>query len=102
MTGRPYFALTLARMRKPCSMPGPRYEPIEERLALSYDALKISFMFKRLAMVFSRDAMFSVVISLSITHGPAISTMGLLFESVSGVARSLISLYFIMVFLWFP
>ena len=38
-TRSPVFALTLARMRRPSTSPGPRYERTDERLALSYDDL---------------------------------------------------------------
>jgi hypothetical protein len=39
MTGTPKVFFTSARIDRPSSMPGPRKEWMEERLALSKDAL---------------------------------------------------------------
>src|ERR1017187_9092914 len=65
-------ALTPARMRNPSFSPGPRYVPPLDRLALSNEALKMN------SPTASRmpRAMRWAGSSLSVTHGPAISTSG--------------------------
>src|ERR1039457_4681560 len=65
-------ALTPGRMRSPSRSPGPRYAEPLVRLALSNDALKTN------SPTASRmpRAMRWTCSSLSMTHGPAISTSG--------------------------
>src|ERR1035438_4002831 len=65
-------ALTPARIRNPSFSPGPRYVPPLDRLALSNEALKMN------SPTASRmpRAMRWTCSSLSMTHGPAISTSG--------------------------
>src|ERR1700687_3164092 len=68
--------LILPRIRRPSFGPGPRYAFNEDRLALSYEALKI-YGTPTSAAIF---AIFSAIIracaSLSITQGPAIRNNG--------------------------
>src|ERR1017187_9088185 len=70
--GKP-SALTPARMRRPSRNPGPRYAEPLVRLALSNEALNMN------SPTASRmpRAMRWTCSSLSITHGPAMSTSGL-------------------------
>src|SRR5271157_438696 len=69
--GKP-SAFTPARMRRPSLRPGPRYVPPEVRLALSKDALKTNSPTAS-RMPRARRCTCS---SLSMTHGPAMSTKG--------------------------
>src|SRR6266404_1779522 len=69
-------ALILPRIRSPSFSPGPRNPFAEERLALSYDALKIKGMSASAAMRATCSAIFLACASLSITHGPAIRNSG--------------------------
>src|ERR1035437_2885380 len=66
-------ALTPARMRRPSRSPGPRYAEPRVRLALSNEALNMN------SPTASRmpRAMRWTCSSLSMTHGPAMSTSGL-------------------------
>src|SRR5829696_2753038 len=64
-------------MRSPSSTPGPRNERPDVRFALSYDALKINGTPARCAISCSRPASVAACCSLSMTHGPAMSTNGL-------------------------
>src|SRR6478672_5584956 len=72
--GTPAASRTRPRIRSPSSMPGPRKDRAEVRLALSNDALKTYCTPARLAL--SRRARATAWVPLSITQGPAISRSG--------------------------
>src|SRR5262245_55337781 len=63
-------------MRRPSRRPGPRNDPPEVRLALSYDALKMKGTPRRRAIAARRPARSVACASLSMTQGPAMSTSG--------------------------
>src|SRR5258707_1980038 len=69
-------ALILPRIRSPSFSPGRRTRFAEERLALSYDALKIKGMPASPAMRATCSAILRACASLSMTHGPAIRNSG--------------------------
>jgi hypothetical protein len=75
-TGTPTFARTSARILRPASMPGPRKLLLEERFALSYEALKMKGTPSRVVMSLSLPAISWVNVSPSITHGPAMRKNG--------------------------
>ena len=75
--GTPCRALIAASTRRPSARPGPRNERPDVRFALSNEALKISGTPTRRAISSSAAAMAIACASLSMTHGPAISTSGL-------------------------
>jgi len=70
------FGLDLARIRKPSFSPGPRNAFTEDRLALSYDALKMYGTPASAAIFATFSAIIRACFSLSITHGPAIRNRG--------------------------
>src|SRR5215471_16194239 len=72
--GTPAASRTCPRTRRPCSSPGPRNDFDEVRLALSYDALKTSGTPARRVISTSASAVSTACASLSMTHGPAMST----------------------------
>ena len=76
VTGSPVVSFTRRRISSRASSPGPRYESMLVRLALSNDALKTSGTDKAAAICLSRRAIASVAASSSITHGPAITNSG--------------------------
>jgi hypothetical protein len=63
-------------MQRPSLSPGPRKDETDDRLALSYDALKISGTLTALAISLRPSAINMACASLSITHGPAIRNSG--------------------------
>src|SRR4051794_22470816 len=65
-----------ARIRSPSRSPGPRYDAIDVRLALSYDALNTNGTPARVVISTSRAARAVAWASLSTTQGPAMSTNG--------------------------
>ncbi len=69
----PHFDFTSASIRSPRSMPGPRNDVSDVRLALSNDALKMISTPSRRLMATSRSATVSSSSADSMTHGPAIS-----------------------------
>src|SRR5712692_4142768 len=75
-TGSLNCCLIFARMRSPSLSPGPRNDFSEERLALSYEALKIYGTPWSPAMRWMLSAIFMACASFSITHGPAIRKRG--------------------------
>ena len=75
--GTPNRALMPASTRSPSSRPGPRNERPDVRLALSYDALKMKGTRARRAISARLPARSTACCSLSMTHGPAMSTNGL-------------------------
>ena len=76
VTGSPVASFTRRRMASPRSSPGPRYASTLVRLALSNEALNTSGTASSAAICFSRAAIASVSSSLSITHGPAMTSNG--------------------------
>src|SRR6516225_4904185 len=76
-TGTPTDLRTFARISSPFSIPGPRYDLPELRLALSYDDLKMNGMPSCDVISFSWPATSIWSCSLSTTHGPAIRKNGL-------------------------
>ena len=68
--------LTCSRTRNPSTSPGPRNDSSDVRLALSYDALKISGTPTLRAMAFNARAVASAWSRLSMTQGPAMTTSG--------------------------
>src|SRR5216684_7085514 len=68
--------LIFARIRSPSLSPGPRNDFSDERLALSYEALKIYGTPWSPAMRWMLSAIFMACASFSITHGPAIRKRG--------------------------
>src|SRR5580765_6726876 len=75
-TGTPSSRLTLARISRPLSMPGPRKVPPDERFALSKLLLKMTGMPSAELISFSWPATSICNCSDSITHGPAIRKNG--------------------------
>src|SRR6266851_4231255 len=75
-TGTPICLLTSARMRSPSSIPSPRYDCAELRLALSYDDLKMNGTFSRAQISLSWPATSICNCSDSTTHGPAMRNRG--------------------------
>ena len=75
-TGTPIWRFTSARMRSPSSMPRPRNDVPELRLALSYDDLKMNGMPSAPQSSFSRPATSSCSCRDSTTQGPAIRNNG--------------------------
>src|SRR5690349_13225187 len=67
---------TRASTRSPSARPGPRNDPPDVRLALSYEALKMNGVPARRARSRSASAVSIACASLSITHGPAMSARG--------------------------
>src|SRR6267154_6442870 len=65
-----------ARIRRPSSRPGPRNDRPDVRFALSYDALKMNGIRRRAVISARRPASMAAWPSLSMTHGPAMSTSG--------------------------
>ena len=76
VTGKPVSAFTFAEHRQPVFQARPRNEPTLVRLALSNEALKTSCTGSLAAISFSRAAIDSVNCSVSMTHGPAITSSG--------------------------
>ena len=74
--GTPTCFFTLARISKPFSIPRPRNEAPEERLALSNEDLYINGIFKALVISFNWPATSIADCSDSITHVPAIKNNG--------------------------
>src|SRR5512145_2192135 len=74
--GRPRLSLTAARIARPRSRPGPRYEPRLERLALSKLALKTSAIPRSEVISARRVAIFKGWVALSMTQGPAMRKKG--------------------------
>ncbi len=72
----PVRALTSESTRSPASSPGPRNEPKEVRLALSYEALKMTGTPQRRAMSRTASAVSTVCAALSTTHGPTMNVNG--------------------------
>src|SRR5262249_43879937 len=72
--GTPAASRTRPSTRSPRSRPGPRNDEDAVRLALSYDALKTSGTPARREMSASASAVSIACASLSMTHGPAMST----------------------------
>ena len=68
----PYFSLTRAKISSPFSSPGPLNEEMEERLALSNEALKTYWIPSLSVMSFIFAATSITKSSDSITQGPAI------------------------------
>src|ERR1700674_2728430 len=68
--------LILPRIRRPSFGPGPRYAFNEDRLALSYEALKIYGTPTSAAIFAIFSAIMRACASLSITQGPAIRNSG--------------------------
>src|SRR6266850_4138834 len=68
--------LIFPRIRKPSFKPGPRKAFTEDRLALSYEALKMYGTPASPAILASFSAIIRACVSLSITHGPAIRNSG--------------------------
>src|SRR6185369_14101423 len=75
-TGTPIFSFTPCSTLSPASRPGPRKLSLEERFALSYDALKMKLTFRRLVSSLSLPAISWVSVSPSITQGPAMRKNG--------------------------
>ena len=75
---QPRALLDLSENASPSLSPGPRKDETDDRLALSYDALKISGTLTAPAISPRRSAMDMACASLSITHGPAIRNSGAL------------------------
>src|SRR5882762_7081478 len=75
-TGTPTSDLTAPRIRKPSLSPGPRYDSIELRFALSKEDLKMYGTPHSRAIVERARAMRRACASLSITQGPAMSASG--------------------------
>ena len=71
-TGTCMSRLMAARMGSPFSRPGPRAEPMEERLALSNEALKMKGMPSSAVILLASAAISRVSPSSSMTQGPAI------------------------------
>src|SRR5580693_2075230 len=69
-------ALIFPRIRKPSAGPGPRNAFTEDRLALSYEALKMYGTPASAAIFAILSAIIHACASLSITHGPAIRNSG--------------------------
>src|SRR4051812_25250955 len=74
--GTPAASRTRARTRSPSSMPGPRNDLVEVRLALSNEALNTYCTPARFALSRRARARPTAWASLSITHGPAIRRSG--------------------------
>ena len=72
--GSPVSCLTRSSMRSPSRRPGPRKEDTDERLALSKLALNARGSPALLASSFSEFARPRVCSSLSMTHGPAMTS----------------------------
>src|SRR5216684_5388006 len=70
--------LIFPRILKPSFRPGPRNDLTEDRLALSYEALKMYGTPASAAILATFSAIVRACTSLSITHGPAIRNRGLL------------------------
>ena len=68
----PYFSLTLDKISSPFSSPGPLKDEIEERFALSNEALKIYWIPSLSVISFIFPATSITKSSDSITQGPAI------------------------------
>src|SRR6188472_1671550 len=67
-------SFTRARTRTPSVSPGPRNDFADVRLALSYETLKMKGTRARRVMSRSASAVSTACASLSMTHGPAMST----------------------------
>src|SRR4051812_42730113 len=74
--GTPAASRTRPRIRSPSSIPGPRNDLVEVRLALSNEALNTYCTPARLALSRRARARATAWASLSITHGPAIRRSG--------------------------
>ena len=74
--GSPVRALTLANTFSPSVSPGPRYDVIDVRLALSNDALKTTGVPSRRATSAMNTAVSMACDSLSMTHGPRMKASG--------------------------
>src|SRR5436190_87245 len=72
--GTPAASRTRPRTRSPSTRPGPRNDEPEVRFALSYDALTATGPPARRVVSRSASAVSTACASLSITHGPAMST----------------------------
>jgi hypothetical protein len=73
---QPCLALDVSKNSQSLVETGARNERSDVRFALSYDALKMNGTPARRAMSTSRAASSFACASLSITHGPAMSTSG--------------------------
>ena len=78
----PYFCFTSASICSPRSIPGPRNEVIDVRLALSNDALNIMSVPSCLFISSNFCATVSSSSALSMTHGPAMMVVLLLILSL--------------------
>ncbi len=76
-TGTPCWRRTSSSTLRPCSMPGPRKELRDERLALSKEALNTNGMPSEPVISLSWPATSWVSCGLSTTQGPAIRKNGL-------------------------
>src|SRR5215469_13669943 len=75
-TGTCNSFLIFPRIRNPSPTPGPRYAAIDDRFALSYDALKMYGTPASAAAFATRSAIICACAADSITHGPAIKNSG--------------------------
>src|SRR5215472_10890430 len=75
-TGTCNSFLIFPRIRSPSPTPGPRYAPIDDRFALSYDALKMYGTPASAATFATRSAIICACAADSMTHGPAIKKSG--------------------------
>src|SRR5207248_10547715 len=75
-SGSPVSAFTSRRMSSPSSIPGPRKESIDVRLALSNDDLKTRLIFNSSRSARSVRAIRNACSRDSMTHGPAMKRGG--------------------------